>query len=248
MEANVTAGSNQINKPARLKQAARTKISTTVVTRTPVKTTAPKQRRTPPKQMQVSITIGQVGSDIDPEVFDRMAAFMESNADMGMVAVERGDSHLQLHIQGMLCLKNNSVRSLKEDIKATLDWQEHAPLEHLQNGQKRYAEQHQHQTITLTDVDHIFFARISQSGYFKPKHPAEVMEKVIKYAEQQKVMKTGDESMDEDEDMDADRDPDEDHDNDRREEETLHRNAKEDDAEEFKRKVTMMTLNQPIPQ
>ncbi|KAL3695614.1 hypothetical protein R1sor_009690 [Riccia sorocarpa] len=225
----------------------------------------------------------------------------EADANMGMIALERGDSQLQLHIQGMLCLKSSSVRSLKEDIKAAIDWQEHAPPgasvcvkslsqkglhtvlgmigychkdenemhyrafhknisdEQIKIGKKNYVihgacayknrvelnptnilnralqfrryrsknpvslsfrgclRQMLHsgqyipalrwlvspalsqeraetlwraatapETTTLTDVNHIFFARIPQTRYFEPKHPAEIMEEVLRYAEEQK--------------------------------------------------------------
>ncbi|KAL3681384.1 hypothetical protein R1sor_024340 [Riccia sorocarpa] len=70
--------------------------------------------------------IGQIGTDIDPQVFEQMARFVDEHADMGMIAVERGVSQLQLHIQGMLCLKSSSVRSLKDDIKTAISWQENA--------------------------------------------------------------------------------------------------------------------------
>ncbi|KAL3699189.1 hypothetical protein R1sor_017211 [Riccia sorocarpa] len=142
-----------------------------------------------------------------------MAAFVQENADMGLIALERGDSQLQLHIQGMLCLKSSSVRSLKEDIKAAIDWQEHSPpgasvgclRQMLHSGQyipalrwlvspalsRERAETLWRaatapETTTLTDVDHIFFARIPQTRYFEPKHPAEIMEEVLRYAEEQK--------------------------------------------------------------
>ncbi|KAL3682042.1 hypothetical protein R1sor_000064 [Riccia sorocarpa] len=39
-------------------------------------------------------------------------------------------------------------------------------------------------SVTLTDVDRIFFARIPQRRYYEPKHPTEVIHEAVKYAEQ----------------------------------------------------------------
>ncbi|KAL3694993.1 hypothetical protein R1sor_008644 [Riccia sorocarpa] len=301
MPGSATVGSGRTNTTPRLKQAARAK-TTEVPKTTPstiAKTTAAKRRRGPPKQMQVSVTIGQIGADIEPQVFEQMAAFLQSNADMGVTALERGDSQLQLHIQGMLCIKNSSVRSLKDDIKTAIDWHEGAPLgasicvksltqkglhtvlgmigychkdedemhfrvfhknvtdQQIEEGRKHYVihgacayknrvELHPTNilnramqfrryrcknpvsisfrgclrqmlqscqyipalrwlvtsavsreraetlwraatvpdSVTLTDVVHIFFARIPQSRYYEPKHPAEVIHEAVKYAEQ----------------------------------------------------------------
>ncbi|KAL3677619.1 hypothetical protein R1sor_027567 [Riccia sorocarpa] len=255
MQGSATVGSGRTNTTPRLKQAARAKTTEVPKTTPPTiaKTTAAKRRRGPPKQMQVSVTIGQIGADIEPQVFEQMAAFLQSNADMGVIALERGDSQLQLHIQGMLCIKNSSVRSLKDDIKTAIDWHEGAPPgasvcvksltqkglhtvlgmigychkdedemhfrvfhknvtdQQIEEGRKHYVIHGQYipalrwlvtpavsreraetlwraatvpDSVTLTDVDHIFFARIPQSRYYEPKHPTEVIHEAVKYAEQ----------------------------------------------------------------
>ncbi|KAL3694095.1 hypothetical protein R1sor_007746 [Riccia sorocarpa] len=47
---------------------------------------------------------------------------------MGMIALERGDSQLQLHIQGVLSIKANSTRSLKADISVAIGWSSNASV------------------------------------------------------------------------------------------------------------------------
>ncbi|KAL2635354.1 hypothetical protein R1flu_006833 [Riccia fluitans] len=44
---------------------------------------------------------------------------------MGVLALERGDAFLQLHVQGMMSLKTSSTRSLKAEIKSWIGWDYH---------------------------------------------------------------------------------------------------------------------------
>ncbi|KAL2622595.1 hypothetical protein R1flu_002800 [Riccia fluitans] len=47
---------------------------------------------------------------------------------MGVLALERGDAFLQLHVQGMMRLKTSSTRSLKAEIKSWIGWDYHRPI------------------------------------------------------------------------------------------------------------------------
>ncbi|KAL3689137.1 hypothetical protein R1sor_015446 [Riccia sorocarpa] len=187
--ANIIVGRGETSRPRRLKQAARARTSSilTTVIIAKTSTTTAKQRRAPPKQMQVSVTIGRIGTNIDPEVFDNMAAFVEANTDMDIIAVERGDSQLQLHIQGMLCLKTSSMLHSGQYIPA-LRWLVTSALSR-ERAETLWRAATTPETVTLTDIDHIFFARIPQSRYFEPQHPAQLIEQAAKYAAEQKIPK-----------------------------------------------------------
>ncbi|KAL3694995.1 hypothetical protein R1sor_008646 [Riccia sorocarpa] len=183
MQGSATVGSGRTNTTPRLKQAARAKTTEVPKTTPPTiaKTTAAKRRREPPKQMQVSVTIGQIGADIEPQVFEQMAAFLHSNADMGVIALERGDSQLQLHIQGMLCCLRQMLQSCQ--YIPALRWLV-TPAVSRERAETLWRAATVPDSVTLTDVDHIFIARIPQSRYYEPKHPAEVIHEAVKYAEQ----------------------------------------------------------------
>ncbi|KAL2621264.1 hypothetical protein R1flu_001469 [Riccia fluitans] len=47
---------------------------------------------------------------------------------MGVLALERGDTFLQLHIQGMMRLKTSSIRRLKSEIKTWIGWDYGGPI------------------------------------------------------------------------------------------------------------------------
>ncbi|KAL3689945.1 hypothetical protein R1sor_016254 [Riccia sorocarpa] len=47
---------------------------------------------------------------------------------MGVLALQRGDSHLQLHVQGLLRITTSSARALKAEIRNTIGWEEAGPL------------------------------------------------------------------------------------------------------------------------
>ncbi|KAL3701301.1 hypothetical protein R1sor_019323 [Riccia sorocarpa] len=90
-------------------------------------TTQPKPRkvrRVTEKDMDISLTVGIPGQDIDGATFDRLAIYVEETARKGIIAMERGDSHLQLHIQGMLSVKTSSTHSLKTEIRQAIGWNE----------------------------------------------------------------------------------------------------------------------------
>ncbi|KAL3676482.1 hypothetical protein R1sor_026430 [Riccia sorocarpa] len=70
-------------------------------TKVPAKATRKKPEA---KLQQVSITVGIVGDDITQETFADMKRFMDNRATVGLIALERGDATLQLHIQGVLAL------------------------------------------------------------------------------------------------------------------------------------------------
>ncbi|KAL3678883.1 hypothetical protein R1sor_021839 [Riccia sorocarpa] len=85
-------------------------------------------RRGPDNPFDVSITVGQVASDVKPDIFDKLAMFIESRASMGLIAFERGDTNLQLHIHGVLSIMASSVKGLKADIAEAIGWHENRPI------------------------------------------------------------------------------------------------------------------------
>ncbi|KAL3677731.1 hypothetical protein R1sor_020687 [Riccia sorocarpa] len=86
-----------------------------------------KVRRVSDKDMDISLTVGIPGQDIDGVTFDRLALYVEQKARMGIIAMERGDSHLQLHMQGMLSVRANNTHSLKTEIREAISWGEKEP-------------------------------------------------------------------------------------------------------------------------
>ncbi|KAL2654150.1 hypothetical protein R1flu_022278 [Riccia fluitans] len=86
-----------------------------------------KRRRGSIKQKQVSLTMGQVGNDIALDVFKKLANFIWERADIGVIALERRDANLQLHVQGVLSIKSTSSRALKSDIASAIEWDENNP-------------------------------------------------------------------------------------------------------------------------
>ncbi|KAL3688861.1 hypothetical protein R1sor_015170 [Riccia sorocarpa] len=134
MAANATAGSSRQPK---LKQQARMKVTVikdTIVKDASVaravkipKAAAPK-RKTEPKEFNISLTLGIAGVDVHGEIFDKLQNYLEEKATMAIMAFERGDPHLLLHIQSMFTIRTTSTRKLKEDIRAAVGWKDTAPL------------------------------------------------------------------------------------------------------------------------
>ncbi|KAL3675088.1 hypothetical protein R1sor_025036 [Riccia sorocarpa] len=115
-----------------MKQEARLR-QTTINNKPPPKPTAkvlkPRKPRTvPPKDLDVSITVGIAGEDVSGETYDRLALFIQEKAKMGIISFERGDSHLLLHIQGMISISCSSTTTLKKDIREAIGWMDNGPL------------------------------------------------------------------------------------------------------------------------
>ncbi|KAL3685572.1 hypothetical protein R1sor_003594 [Riccia sorocarpa] len=130
--------SADIKRPRNIKQEARLK-QTTIDKMPPPKLpaklkgtakppTVRKPRTVTPKELDISLTVGIPGQDVSNETFDKLAAFIEENARMGMICFERGDAHLLLHIQGMLCIKSSSTRMLKQQIRKAIGWADEGPV------------------------------------------------------------------------------------------------------------------------
>ncbi|KAL3692788.1 hypothetical protein R1sor_006439 [Riccia sorocarpa] len=86
------------------------------------------KRKTEPKEFNISLTLGIACVDVPGEIFDKSQNYMEEKATMAIMAFERGDAHLLLHIQSMFTIKTTSTRKLKEDIRAAVGWKDTAPL------------------------------------------------------------------------------------------------------------------------
>ncbi|KAL3678752.1 hypothetical protein R1sor_021708 [Riccia sorocarpa] len=132
-----------------------------------------KSRRVPEKTFDVSITIGILGNDIQGQCFDKMVNFLESRAEMDVLGLERGDSHLQLHIQGMLRITTSSARALKTEsaIKNVSDKQkEEGRRMHAIYGASEYKnrlELNPANSVELADVDNILFGIDTHARYFE---------------------------------------------------------------------------------
>ncbi|KAL2644354.1 hypothetical protein R1flu_011941 [Riccia fluitans] len=71
----------------------------------------------------VSLTIGIPGENVDDKVFDLLVKWLEYKAEMAVLALERRDSFLQLHVQGMVRVKASSTRILKREIQEVIGWE-----------------------------------------------------------------------------------------------------------------------------
>ncbi|KAL2644058.1 hypothetical protein R1flu_011645 [Riccia fluitans] len=87
-----------------------------------------KPRRVPEKTFDVSLTIGIPGKNVDDKVFDLLVNWLEYRAEMAVLALERGSSFLQLHVQGMVRVKTSSTRILKREIKEVIGWESNGPV------------------------------------------------------------------------------------------------------------------------
>ncbi|KAL3682341.1 hypothetical protein R1sor_000363 [Riccia sorocarpa] len=97
-----------------------------VMARAPEETNAAKPkrvRRVPEQDMDLNLMIGIPGADIEGTNFDLLAVFLEKRGRMAIIATQRGDAHLQLHIQGMISVRTSSLRSLKAEIREAIGWQ-----------------------------------------------------------------------------------------------------------------------------
>ncbi|KAL3677517.1 hypothetical protein R1sor_027465 [Riccia sorocarpa] len=86
------------------------------------------KRKTEPKEFNISLTLGIAGVDAPGEIFDKLKTYLEEKATMTIMAFERGDAHLLLHIQSMFTIRTTSTRKLKEDIRAAVGWKDTASL------------------------------------------------------------------------------------------------------------------------
>ncbi|KAL2629371.1 hypothetical protein R1flu_014057 [Riccia fluitans] len=87
-----------------------------------------KPRRVPEKMLDVSLTIGIPGENVDEKLFDVLVNWLEQRAEIAVLALERGDAFLQLHLQGMLRAKSSSTTILKWEIKEVIGWQWNPPV------------------------------------------------------------------------------------------------------------------------
>ncbi|KAL2636163.1 hypothetical protein R1flu_007642 [Riccia fluitans] len=89
---------------------------------------AKKLKRVPEKTFDISLTIAIPGENVDEKVFDLLVKWLEYRAEMTVLALERRDSFLQLHVQGMVRLKTSSTRILKREIKKVTGWESNGPV------------------------------------------------------------------------------------------------------------------------
>ncbi|KAL2608697.1 hypothetical protein R1flu_027270 [Riccia fluitans] len=76
----------------------------------------------------LSLTIGILGENIDDKVFELLVKWLEQRAEMAVLALERGDTFLHLHVQGMLRIKTSNTRILKREIKEVIGLESNGPV------------------------------------------------------------------------------------------------------------------------
>ncbi|KAL3674988.1 hypothetical protein R1sor_024936 [Riccia sorocarpa] len=91
-------------------------------------------RPTTEKEIHVSLTVDIIGGDIPMEVFEKIKNFVENRASIGIISLERGDSNLQLHVQGVLSIKyfrssNANELKIAEARKKQVDLEDEDDLE-----------------------------------------------------------------------------------------------------------------------
>ncbi|KAL3691039.1 hypothetical protein R1sor_004690 [Riccia sorocarpa] len=134
--APVTAATASSPKNVReMKRAARNRITLKPKVEKPASKLVEKakQRATRKKKpecrlLQVSITVGIVGEDISTETFDALQVFVEKRAAVGLIALERGDATLQLHVQGVMAVESTSARQIKSDLHVAIGWDSCCPV------------------------------------------------------------------------------------------------------------------------
>ncbi|KAL2621431.1 hypothetical protein R1flu_001636 [Riccia fluitans] len=87
-----------------------------------------KPRWVPEKMLDVSLTIGIPSENVDEKLFDLLVNWLEYRAEIAMLALERGDAFLQLHVQGMVRAKSSNTTILKQEIKEVIGWQSNPPV------------------------------------------------------------------------------------------------------------------------
>ncbi|KAL3688635.1 hypothetical protein R1sor_014944 [Riccia sorocarpa] len=109
-------------------------------------------RRVPEKTFDVSLTIGIPDTDIKDETFDELVTFLDERADMGVLPLEMGDSHLYLQIQGEYMPGFRWLTSSKvSPFRAELIWRACTNP----------------QSVEVADVRNIFFGIDTPARYFK---------------------------------------------------------------------------------
>ncbi|KAL3679857.1 hypothetical protein R1sor_022813 [Riccia sorocarpa] len=180
-------------------------------------------------------TSSEEGVDVPGEIFDKLQAYLEEKATMAIMAFERGDAHLLLHIQSMFTIRTTSTRKLKEDIRAVVGWKDSAPLGNslcmIRSGQympglkwatmkpmsqlrvERIWQGCAPETITMSDVDYILFGSIHNDRYFSSSHRMELLiaearkrkDEDQKPDDRQKAMDTEDDRQDPSEETEGDK-------------------------------------------
>ncbi|KAL3701320.1 hypothetical protein R1sor_019342 [Riccia sorocarpa] len=136
-----------------------------------------KTRRGPPLQKEISLTIGQVGADIDIAVFDKLALFLEHEASMALFAFERGDTNLQLHIQGIVNVKTSSLKAFKADVSKAIGWDDDCPVggSICAKAEKLWQMACSPDGVSAADVKEVYFSYIVPERYFsRSSHPGEL--------------------------------------------------------------------------
>ncbi|KAL3690301.1 hypothetical protein R1sor_016610 [Riccia sorocarpa] len=220
MEASASAA---LTRQPNLKQQARMKatmirdarIARAAMTMKKPKATSPK-RKTEPKEFNISLTLGIAGVDVHGEIFYKLQNYLEEKATMAIMAFERGDAHLLLHIQSMFTMKTTSTRKLKEDIRAAmirsgqympgLKWATMKPMSQL-CVEKIWQACVAPEIIIVTDIDYILFGNSQNDRYFSSSHRMELLiaevrkrkdDDVYKVNEADKVVDADDDQEDDD--------------------------------------------------
>ncbi|KAL3694420.1 hypothetical protein R1sor_008071 [Riccia sorocarpa] len=82
---------------------------------------AKRRKSTPVKLMELSVTISIAGCDISPTLFPVIQAFLQSQCEACVFAVERGGSLLNLHLQGVIAMVCSSAVDAKKRITSAIE-------------------------------------------------------------------------------------------------------------------------------
>ncbi|KAL3676031.1 hypothetical protein R1sor_025979 [Riccia sorocarpa] len=111
-----------------LKQTAK-KMKPATVNSQPLSLKSPaRKRKTPPKRMELSITISIAGADVSPRIFPSVQSFLHNECEAGIFAVERGGSLLNLDLQGVIAMVCTSPLEVKKRLTAAVGWAETRPI------------------------------------------------------------------------------------------------------------------------
>ncbi|KAL3684043.1 hypothetical protein R1sor_002065 [Riccia sorocarpa] len=70
---------------------------------------------------------GLTGEDLSHEDFEKLKRFVDKRSCAGLIALEHGDTNLQLHAQGVMVTETTSTRALKEEVLKEIGWRPVCP-------------------------------------------------------------------------------------------------------------------------
>ncbi|KAL3690229.1 hypothetical protein R1sor_016538 [Riccia sorocarpa] len=125
------------------------------------------------KNIYGSKTISIAGSDVDGEVFDKLTTYMDQQTSMGIMALERGDAHLLLHMILYSCKCIKEIVGTGQYMLA-IRWLAMGTIS-LFHTEKLWQFCVTPEGVTIAKIDHVFFGQPSSEHYMTCSHWTEVM-------------------------------------------------------------------------